>query len=564
MPKKTWTNSSQLRAVLVFSFFGFFLYFFAVRGTYSFYESRKEFGFRGRHSRLMLATIVSALMYALCSVVIIWLSLFGVISSDKSSDMLVEAIIRAIVPYALMGACWGTSLRIWLTFFEVSLAADESDAKWHTLITAPVVYIPRISRASDHHGSTGSDAVQSRRSTRFSVALANASDALLASVHETDESSGSASWYARHKSTYGNRKWLLTRFSLPLFAYYSVIGALGFFGDSVFDMLLYSLINILLVSLMVFLAKNYPSYRDLLMVDKEFRILAKMAVVWVTLYIVVIVYGIATKVDFWWNFWLESMNFTAMILLQTVTTRWVMFKFNSSKNHWLVNDFFQKCENATCSVGCGGETVPALVLKLTKSKSRERFPDDKKKVITVFDVLADERGFHAFMSHLFREFAYENILCIIELMQFRRMVSAFVRGGEDAMDEDGHPFKALRFPEAVTQLKSSIVHHSDLSLEQKFVILVKKYIENNAEMTVNISYRTRDKLVMKAKRLREYNIDEVDDAQVSSVSDMNATLIEANDFDAALIEVIQLLRDSFYRFKTSADFKRLELDSMTV
>ena len=88
------------------------------------------------------------------------------------------------------------------------------------------------------------------------------------------------------------------------------------------------------------------------------------------------------------------------------------------------------------------------------------------------------------------EFAFEACLCCIELTQFKEMVHCVEAGvGGDGEIEVVGEYRALvenviKFPPSVQAVKSSIVWHPTLSVEQKAIILVAKYITNECVMTL--------------------------------------------------------------------------------
>ena len=109
--------------------------------------------------------------------------------------------------------------------------------------------------------------------------------------------------------------------------------------------------------------------------------------------------------------------------------------------------------------------------------------------------------------------------------------------------------EAIALPDYVmNQVKSSIVWHCHLSKEEKFILLIDKYITENADMCVNLSFITRAEMMKYA----DYWLG---NASSSAPAPARSFEIDHNVFDGVIIELYSLMKDSFSRFKCTDSFQ---------
>ena len=160
-------------------------------------------------------------------------------------------------------------------------------------------------------------------------------------------------------------------------------------------------------------------------------------------------------------------------------------------------------------------------------------------------ILQDMEFLSAFMRHLMSEYSSENLLCAAELTQFGEMY------GESGLDS-----AALHQPESDANAilkfdnerfpKSSIVYNKELSIENKAVALIEKYILEGAEFEVNISYECRQRLLV----VRDKALGVVDK------SEEDAHSFDCRLFDNCLLELRTNLMDSYLRFRYTEGYYR--------
>ena len=105
--------------------------------------------------------------------------------------------------------------------------------------------------------------------------------------------------------------------------------------------------------------------------------------------------------------------------------------------------------------------------------------------------------------------------------------------------------ESVSFPESVTgTVYSSIVYHDKWTNKQKFLALCDKYILDNSEFSVNISYKCRKRLTDKCEDIvADYASLAKCGYYVSTVS------IKYTDFDLVLRQLFKLMTDSQSRFE---------------
>ena len=109
----------------------------------------------------------------------------------------------------------------------------------------------------------------------------------------------------------------------------------------------------------------------------------------------------------------------------------------------------------------------------------------------------DIENLNRFMRYLCRSFCVENMLFMIEVMQFKQAISEKYTKTSSDIGIDVGVF--LKFYDAEKNKadipKSSIVYNeNNYTVNQQILKLYEKYIDENAALQVNISHETRQKL----------------------------------------------------------------------
>ena len=160
------------------------------------------------------------------------------------------------------------------------------------------------------------------------------------------------------------------------------------------------------------------------------------------------------------------------------------------------------------------------------------------------------------------EFSYESLLAVFEMLQFRNAL----KPPDDETTDSGltvikdyatasadEYFKSVRFPPSIVrEVQSAIVFHPTFSNEQKFLGLVDKYVTDESEMCVNISYKCRRGLLQLADSI-------VADFEIFSKSAILSPSIKVKytAFDGCIRQLLRLMKDSLERFETTDQFGAL-------
>jgi len=166
--------------------------------------------------------------------------------------------------------------------------------------------------------------------------------------------------------------------------------------------------------------------------------------------------------------------------------------------------------------------------------------------IHFMEVLQDLKGFELFMEHLFSEFASENLLCYLELCQFRQMMKKRCENEMNDVKLDDPHGKEYVLSDQLP--KSSIVFDNELNERSKICGLINKYIKTSATYEINIPYQMRMNFIAFLKD--KGNTSERNTLNMMSSSDLVFL------FDPILKEISGLMRSSFSRFTSTAAFHK--------
>eukprot|EP01083_Nonionella_stella_P013611 38284_1 len=169
------------------------------------------------------------------------------------------------------------------------------------------------------------------------------------------------------------------------------------------------------------------------------------------------------------------------------------------------------------------------------------------------DIVNTKEGYEAFADFLQSEWSVENLLFVTEYMQLKSVLlrkEAYreIIEGEYALEV------LLHFPES-TQISvivkplCEVIHneHIERTLVETLQKLYEKYVDTSATLEVNISARIRDSLT----KIFDENND------TSSYSVNNAIEHILVPMETAVITIIELMSDSYGRFKRTDAFNEL-------
>lgn len=164
-------------------------------------------------------------------------------------------------------------------------------------------------------------------------------------------------------------------------------------------------------------------------------------------------------------------------------------------------------------------------------------PQTSGPSVRLKQVLRHKEGFRLFMSHLFAEISYENMLCLIECAKFKERLR-MLRGEQDG---DVKKFALCQY---VTDTKSSIVEEMTEERASQFECVGKlcdKYINDGSQYSVNLPYLVRCEVLREAQGISR-----------GTVSDISAGM-----FDGVISQCYRLMNEAFSRFVQTEDYETL-------
>lgn len=193
--------------------------------------------------------------------------------------------------------------------------------------------------------------------------------------------------------------------------------------------------------------------------------------------------------------------------------------------------------------------------------------------INLTEIFIQSKALEIFSIHLANELSLENLICIIECLQFQAFVHEFMTKNDNKVRDKNemsltssrlsNPEKMLLYEEIVFAdivPLSSIVFGADdyvipmltdveflLQAKERCYSLYEKYMTNESEMEVNISSQVKKELHSIMNNYNEF---------VFSANYGLAVLLHI--FDGTVLELFQLMNDSLQRFTLSYEFEKLK------
>eukprot|EP01084_Bolivina_argentea_P014523 27138_1 len=354
-------------------------------------------------------------------------------------------------------------------------------------------------------------------------------------------------WLTKQK-TYGNMKWCIKRiFCYYLFTSFFSMIMINSFGYNMITQFIDAIFYAFPVIIVIFTYYKCPEIRDKFLFYFEFRTSAWLYTSGLTLYF-------CNATLFWFNMYYASVSVTFIglysipsvsILSALIIPKKIMM--NPLWNKHTHKDF--ESPKSVFSVTNSGLNVSLS----DGDQHRQRVQSEKQRSAmqlssSIQTIFKKPLLLQLFLKHTLKEFCAENILSYIEMKQFRdvfiKKCSKYVNDTENI-----DTTYCYQLPNHNEMPKSKIVfdkldvdkdyENDDLKcVAQKiFIGLYEKYIAENAENEINISFELR-------KQYESYYI-----------NNWNFTLDEIIKlYDPILNEMSILLMDVKYRFINSKEF----------
>eukprot|EP01084_Bolivina_argentea_P063589 116064_1 len=169
-------------------------------------------------------------------------------------------------------------------------------------------------------------------------------------------------------------------------------------------------------------------------------------------------------------------------------------------------------------------------------------------------VLNNEKSFDLFMAHCGSEHCTECVLSMIEIIQFKEEVyKVLVKNGKsDIVSHYNGLEDTFTLPQNCPQ--SDIVFTLDTNLKQVAYALFHKYIAVGCDWEINLDYFTR----------RKYNRLFASEEKWENNNEYNDNVKLYEIFDKCLLEMTNLVRAAFSRFKQTDTFMILQNKSKSM
>eukprot|EP01083_Nonionella_stella_P034977 95609_1 len=331
--------------------------------------------------------------------------------------------------------------------------------------------------------------------------------------HINTKSAEKGNWYATHRSTRGNLKWML-RWFIPILCLQFVIclmtsSAVDLVGRIVYHATIALLTLLLIIAIWIVYCKT-PRYMDVFRLCDELRYMLYIGMIgcilWVTVAVIENIGSLSQETVSVVIIINELMVDAVFGAIGMVSTYWVL-------RHSIIESEYNTVANVSNSIMASAETNGKNYLNLAK-------------------FLSKPAGVYSFMTYLCREFNSENLLFIYECSQFKQLcameMSEIPRMCTAERKDLESIWEMIVLPDGLP--RSDIVC-SDGSVHDKFMRLTEKYILADAQFQINVSYKCMECVC---------------DKYSCGTSMTHAELYSM--FDEAMQEITGLMDNSYTRF----------------
>ena len=391
-----------------------------------------------------------------------------------------------------------------------------------------------------------------------------------------NETSKQINWYLTHKNTFGNHKWVKYRLFIVaiLSALMYIVGTTYHThnGKSIYSNLeihdniyltqIYSSwpYTLPLILILIIYCKT-PSILDNFYIQKEMKYITVLLVVdYAAFYISRTIAAILYKeMDQVILSIMLSISFHIILGTQfgavLISTGWVNHKvtkivnreqYKTHKEVRIPSPLSRQISAASViSMTTDTSTYSQMTANLIEiqPKTPRIYQNDKLVSKDLSELLVHPIAFESFMNHLCHEFSMENLLSLVEFLQFQKYVAEEI-GYYNKIGHEQLLCDVLVLSGEVPL--SAIVYNDGMNLKDKAYNIYKKYIANGAMYSINIAHIKRQKLI---NLMDNYDIwicnDELKDKELMNL------------FDEVCKEMKRLMNDSYQRFKTTPEYHQL-------
>ena len=389
-----------------------------------------------------------------------------------------------------------------------------------------------------------------------------------------EASAEQSNWYFDHKNTFGNQQWVKWR----IFAIAILSGIIQSVCGSVFAIIFSSTLTnvyamiiistwpypIPLILLIIIYYKTPIFDGDNFYVQTELKyIFVLLCINYVSFYAVGII-AIVTSTK-WDNDSISDMiSFNNQIIIfcqwmcVMISTAWVNYKVSGiiKEDRFKITHIDLE-SNAPQSGQSQRSAIRAQfalsreLIQIQPERQYMKVENSEMEAQDLTELLMNSVAFEAFMTHLCHEFSMENLLSLVEFLQFQKYMANQIGYYDDKdMNKDGNEEEEgllcdiVVLPDIVPF--SAIVTDIDLNVKEKAYALYQKYIGDESVYTINISFRVRSKLNNYMKDRDEWmENNEIGDHEMMNI------------FNNCCKEIRALMNDSYGRFRATTQYQKL-------
>ena len=239
-----------------------------------------------------------------------------------------------------------------------------------------------------------------------------------------------------------------------------------------------------------------------------------------------------------------------------ISTAWVNYKVSEiikddrfSITHIDLEPISLKSDKSPTSPIPASFALSRELIQIQPERQYIKVENSELETKSLDELLTNSVAFEAFMTHLCHEFSMENLLSLVEFLQFQKYMANEIGYYDDIdMDNDENKEELLCdivvLPDIVPF--SAIVTDIDLNVKEKAYALYEKYIGDESVYTINISFRVRSKL-------NKYMKDQYEWMENNEIGDHEMM----NIFNNCCKEIRALMNDSYGRFKATTQYQQL-------
>lgn len=405
-------------------------------------------------------------------------------------------------------------------------------------------------------------------------------------------------WFMKNKTSFGNLKWQFKRI-LFLWIIISFIASIVRFGYlfNIYSETIASIFNGFIICLyapaMFYFYKKIPNIpNDPFFIKKEMVYIFKIFSFQFFLYFIsILMQSVMHLNDFIVQYFWSMTGMISASLYIYFLTIYILNNtcLNNKDNNLIQEQLYLTAVNSLSSNASSNRSNRSNSLpKLMKNGSSltEQQPQTPK-IIDLFEMLNDDRGYQLFMAHLNQELSHECLLSFTEMVQWKTMINSKLNVHIYSLpSHTGHKTKDIllfNLPSIVplSSLVSPMLdsntdntdNNTDINMDRvysneyddqyqdiiKFMKKAKisaygifqKYIYNNGynqcPFEINISYLQRDPLIEYMKDYDSWMEHQIDYRTLFTI------------FDECIIEMFDLMNISFTeRFKATTEYSQFE------